>query len=247
MKRDLLLYNRALFLRRKKGYSYNEIRVEVPVAKSTLSLWLRNVELSDEQVRQIKLRQFDKARKKWGVSSMGEWNRKKRQIQVSAIRGSAREEVASLSQSEFFVAGVMLYWAEGDKGGRAVRVSNSDAVFVKFMMRWLRECCRIPEENFRASIHYHRNQDEFAIKKYWSAITGIPLDHFYKSFCKPPGTGHRKHVLQHGTMQIRVLKSADLFHRICGWHEGLINDVISGKQMTYNISARSSIGGADPS
>ena len=40
---------RALALRRQ-GWSYNDILKEVGVSKSTLSLWLRDVPLADEQI-----------------------------------------------------------------------------------------------------------------------------------------------------------------------------------------------------
>ncbi len=228
MPRDLIKFQRALFLRKKKGYSYNEIREEVPVAKSTLSLWLRDVELSEEQRDRLKNKYLVQIRKKWGVNGLGEWNRARRQKEISAIRIKAKNEIGELSDRELFISGIMLYWAEGSKDGKGVRVSNSDPAFILFMMQWLRECCEIPEDHFCASVHYHQGQDEFAIKKYWSKLTNIPVSHFYKSFCKPPGTGHRKHFLQYGTMQIRLCKSADLYHRIAGWRDGLIRGVISG-------------------
>lgn len=230
MQRNLLHYQRVLFLRKKKGYSYGEIREEVPVAKSTLSLWLRDIEISVKQRKSIEERRLDKLQKCWGTYSLGEWNRQKRQKEITKIRNQARKEVGPLTGDAFFIAGVMLYWAEGSKSGKEVRVSNSDSLFIKIMMRWLRECCEVPEKYFRASIHYHEGQNELAIRKHWSRVTGIPLRHFYRSFCKPPGTGHRKHVLQHGTMQIRLLKSADLYHKIVGWREGLIQGIISGTQ-----------------
>jgi intein-encoded DNA endonuclease-like protein len=34
---------------RKKGLSYNEIRKEIPVAKSTISQWCKDIELTSEQ------------------------------------------------------------------------------------------------------------------------------------------------------------------------------------------------------
>lgn len=50
MQRNFLHYQRALFLRKKKGYSYSEIREEIPVAKSTLSGWLNGIELTKDQL-----------------------------------------------------------------------------------------------------------------------------------------------------------------------------------------------------
>lgn len=227
MQRNLLHYQRALFLRKKKGYSYNEIRAELPVAISTLSEWLRAVELSPAQKRRLRQKQ----EKHWKESGLGEWNRKKRQEEIISIRAKARTEVKNLSQDQFFIAGIMLHWAEGDKGGKRLSICNADPIFIKVIMKWFRDCLKVPNDHFIASIHYHAGQDELAIRRYWSRITGIPLTQFRKSFCKPPGTGHRKHYLRWGVIGIRIRRGSDLFHRIVGWREGLIADIISDKQI----------------
>lgn len=226
MSRNLLHYNRALFLRRRKGYSYSEIMSEIPVAKSTLSGWLANVKLDVKQQVRIK----GKQQERWSRNyNLGEWNRQKRQNEIKNIRIDAKQALGKMTNRELLIAGVMLYWAEGHKGGKDVRISNSDPVFIKVIMHWFRECLGITKDEFRAAIHYHEGQSEDALKKFWSRVADIPAEHFRKGFCKPPGTGHRKHYLQHGTIQIRVCKSADLFHKISGWKDGLIKEAISGK------------------
>lgn len=225
MQRNLLHRQRALFLRRKNGYSYTEILTEIPVAKSTLSEWLHNFPLSPKQQERLYQKQV---LINW---NLGEWNRKRRQMEIIKIRATAKEAMKPVTKNQLFLAGIMLYWAEGDKGGKEVRFSNSDALLIKLMMRWLRECLHIPDKHFRTQLHYHAGQNQEQIKKYWSGSTGIPLRQFIKSFCKPPGTGHRTHVLQWGTLNIRVCKSANLYHQIVGWRDGLIHDIISGKQL----------------
>ena len=47
-----LLKERAIKLRRE-GLSYSEILQKIPVAKSTLSLWLRSIGLSKKQVQRL--------------------------------------------------------------------------------------------------------------------------------------------------------------------------------------------------
>ncbi|MEX2055246.1 MAG: hypothetical protein WD972_03620 [Candidatus Andersenbacteria bacterium] len=224
MQRNLLHYQRALFLRKKKGYSYNEILAEVPVAKSTLSLWLHSIALS--QTQQERLRN----KRPQGNWNLGEWNRKTRQAEVTRIRVAAKQAVGLLSKRDFLIAGIMLHWAEGNKGGKLVQISNADPSLIRFIMHWFRTFLPITEDRFRASIHYHEGQNELLIKEFWSKITGIPLSQFHKSFKKPPGTGHRKHYLQWGVMRVHITRSADLFHTIAGWKDGLIKQVISGKQ-----------------
>ena len=224
MQRNLLHYERALYLRRKKGYSYSEIMAEVPVAKSTLSLWLRGLKIKKKHQARLQQKQVERWRRNF---NLGEWNRKKRQDEILTIREQATAQISPLTDRELFVAGVMLYWAEGAKGN-GLSISNADPVFIEFIMHWFRKSLHISEDRFVASLHYHEGQNEQKMRIFWSELTGIPLDSFRKGFCKPPGTGHRTHHLQWGVIRITVRKGSDLFHQIMGWKNGLINDVISG-------------------
>lgn len=226
MPRDLIKHQRALFLRKKKGYSYNEIREEIPVSKSTLSGWLHGIELSEKHKKRI--RQKQEERWAWNFD-LAEWNRSKRQKEIAAIRVKAKQEIGQLSERELFIAGIMLYWAEGNKASTMTGVSNADPAFMTLMMHWFRKCISISEDRFRASIHYHIGQDYKKIEHFWSEITGIPLIQFRKPFCKPPGTGHRKHYLQWGVCRVYISSSADLLHQILGWKDGLIEKDLSVK------------------
>lgn len=226
MRRNFLHYQRALFLRRKKGYSYREIRGEVPVAKSTLSLWLQGIELSPEQIQRIKSRTREALIKR--RFNLPNWNREKRQKEITVIRVKAKKEINLLSKRDFLIAGIMLYWAEGRKGGSEVQISNADPLLIQFMMSWFRTFMPISEDRFVASIHYHEGQNEDQIKKFWSEMTNIPLEYFQKSFKKPPSTGHRTHYLQWGVVRVRIRRSAGLYHQIAGWKDGLIQNIIFG-------------------
>lgn len=231
MQRNLLHYQRALFLRKKKGYSYSEIMAEIPVAKSTLSGWLSSIELSSAQKGGIFERGLFRLRQHNKRLNLGEWNRNKRQKEITRIRVSAKNGISTMGDRELLIAGIMLYWAEGGKANNEIRFSNADPALIKFIMFWFRNSLKISNDRFNASVHYHIGQSEDELKIFWSKTSGIPSDQFRKGFCKPPGTGHRKHYLQHGTLQIRVTKSSDFFHLILGWRDGLIADIISGKTL----------------
>ena len=229
MKQNLMHYQRALYLRKKKGYNYREIMDEVPVAKSTLSNWLSTISLSEQQQKRIRDNWLEQQRSHLKRLNIGEWNRAKRQKDITRLRIDAKQAIGKLSDRELLIAGIMLFWAEGHKNGKDVRITNADPAFVRLIMVWFRKSLNIPDNRFSASIHFHQGQDELQIKKFWSDVTNIPLAEFKKSFCKPPGTGHRKHYLQWGVLTVRVKKSADLAHTLFGWRDGLIIEAISSK------------------
>ena len=110
---------------RKEGRSYREIREVVGVSKSTLSLWLRDVPLSEDQRQALALRSPEGATRRAVAIRASAAQRR------TTIESEARAQIACLSESELFVAGVVAYWAEGAKNkpwrtGARVSFLNSD-------------------------------------------------------------------------------------------------------------------------
>ena len=92
---------------RKSGKTYSEILAEVPVAKSTLSEWLKSVQLAKPQKQRI-------TKKRRMAALRGAQSR--RQTRVSEVKALERDglvEVGAISARELWLIGVALYWAEG--------------------------------------------------------------------------------------------------------------------------------------
>ncbi len=203
---------------RRQGFSYGEIRSRLPfsVAKGTVSRWCREIELTPEQLDRL-----DQLGKEcWYRNRLkgSKANQSRRKEEIEVIRSRAREAVPKLSQAALWAAGLMLYWAEGGKT-HDLEFSNSDPSIVRFMMKWFRKFCRVPEEKLKAYLNIHSGQGEAAIKEFWSDVTGIPTARFGKSYIKKEGTGHRKNILYNGTIRISIC-NRDLFHKVQGWIEG---------------------------
>ena len=204
---------------RRKGLSYSEIRKQIPIAKSTVSSWCKNIELTSEQISRLDERY--KAGTYLGCLRGAKSNQLRRAKEVEGIKAEAKFEIPPLSKDEFKIAGLMLYWAEGYKS-RKVGVSNSDPELIRFMMRWFREVCKVPEHKFKVYIHLHSGQNEAERKKFWSKITALPLSRFGKSYIKKEGTGHRKNILYNGTASINICDK-NLLHKILSWIEAVIS------------------------
>jgi len=206
---------------RKLGKSYSEIRKKVKVSKGTLSLWLREVELTPEQEKRlyVTLRQKNAYR-------LAKMNQKKKEERTKKIITEARKETSLFFKNPLFLAGLMLYWAEGDKSDEVenVKFSNSDPAMIKFMMRWFRKICKIPEEKFRIALQIHKLHCRKDIENYWSKITNIPLYQFHKTLIKPTSLKQRKNRLYNGTCAIRI-NNVDLFRKIKGWKLGFLEKV----------------------
>jgi len=197
---------------RKKGRSYSEIRDVIKVSKSTLSSWLKSIELTPQQKSRLTSLQ---ATAYLGAKKKQEKSARHHQ----EIREKAKKEAAELVKNPFFVAGLMLYWAEGSKNIGSVQFSNSDPAMIKIMMRWFRKFCFVPENKFRIGLFMHSLHIKEDCKNFWHKITSVPLTQFHKPYIKPTIFSNRKNRLYEGTCNI-VIHNRDLLSRIIGWKDG---------------------------
>lgn len=219
---------------RKKGATYSEILKEVPVSKSTLSLWLKKVGLSVPQKQRI-------TEKRLAAQIRGALAKKQIRIDlVKQIKNEASAEIGHLNEKVFWMVGAALYWAEGSKQkehsvSSPVIFSNSDAVMIKFFYKWLVEVCKIQANRIYFEIYTHENCNPEAAKIFWSKTLNLDLDNFEKiRFKKDKGNSYRKNKGEnyHGLLRIRVRNSTNLNRQIMGWVEGL-----SRAFLNYNINS----------
>lgn len=212
---------------RRRGLSYSEILRVVPVSKSTISLWLRDVNLTPNKQKRL-ARIGELARYK-----IAKARRQRRILDTKKIIQIAKDEFARFVQNPIFLTGLALYWGEGDKHkAERVKFTNSDEKMIMFMMRWFREICEVPEGKFRVALHIHNLQSSPNARKFWSKITRVPENQFQKTYIKETSLRHRRNVLYNGTCAI-VVNNKALFRRITGWKLGLLDH--------FQISPRSSM------
>jgi hypothetical protein len=209
---------KALALR-KKGYSYNEILRQIDVSKDTISRWCRDVKLTKSQ----KLRLY---KKKYSGGLRGciigaKKKQKEREELTQKLLKEGIEEIGNLSKRDKFIIGAALYFAEGSKGDEHVCFSNSDPRAIKFMVEWFRRMCRVPIKKFRGSVYLHDNLEEKKAKRFWSELTGIPLDQFTKTYLVKNNPNRlRKIKHQFGVFRMTI-SNVNLHRRIMGWISGI--------------------------
>lgn len=212
---------------REHGLSYNKIKKIVPVSKSTLSLWCRDVILSIKQMERLQQKKLEGAAKGRFVGAKRQ--QEARIKRTNALFEKGKSEVGQLNKRDRFIAGIALYLGDGYKTPKAVGFANSNPQVISFMMRWLREFCEIPEEKFRGHIWIHDNLDEVKARKFWSKITKIPPNQFVRSYIvknKTKSKKVRKQIHEHGVFAIQV-SSAEVQRKILGWLGGILeNDVV---------------------
>lgn len=208
---------------RAKGESVRVIAKKIGVTKSTVSLWVRDIILSIEQFEALNRRKIKGGELGRLKGSLMQKNRRLNLIEQRETEGVRR--LKNLSDGEFFTAGIALYWGEGSKKKREFYICNSDPELINFMILWLKRFYDIEMERLRAVVginEIHRGREKI-VKKYWSDVTGIPLNQFRKtSFKKTKLKKIYANFDEHyGTLGITVLKGSDIYYKILGLIKGL--------------------------
>jgi len=212
------LKQKAVDLRRN-GYSYGEIAKFIKTPKSTLSLWLKGMELTVEQRQRL----YTKQTFALNQGPQSQKNRRKREVDAIIIKAGSEINLPILLDSYRFF-GVALYWAEGSKT-QMFKMTNSDPNLILFWVKWLNKILNIPAKQLKARLNIYPQQNERKIIKFWSDLTGIPVNNFGKSYVKPISSNYKKNNLYYGTIRIDVPKSTDLRHRLYGWLKVIMKDI----------------------
>jgi len=215
---------------RRKGYSYQEIAKSLEVSKSTAYYWTKQVRLSKRAQRKIEKKIKDAIRK--GIVA---YNKKYAKIRSQeAIQRKTKwkekaykeilQELKTLSRRDLMLLSIAIYWAEGyTRSKNVVRVSNSDPFIIRLMMRFFQEICQVPKEKIRATVHLYPQADIRKALRYWSKVTGLPMEQFTKPQVQISRSSKRKrdsHRLPYGTLHLNI-SSTELTWKIKGWIQGI--------------------------
>ena len=197
--------------------SYSEIKERVPVSKSTLSKWFREIKLSPVQRARLKQKRAEAAKR-------GSEKKTAKVLQaIEEIQKSSIKDIGQISRRELWLMGVMLYWKNGNKNDlkKGVHFTSSDSDQIKLFLKWLYEIGGLKKEEIGFDIFI--TGDEIEAINYWSKITNFPPAHFSHIY------RYKKSKTGMGLLRIRVKASSMLARQISGWIGGLKEYLNSNK------------------
>lgn len=166
---------------RRLNKSYKQIRAELGVPIATLSGWFKNepwsYEIRNRLASQASLANPEK------IELMVKATKDKWQRIHQLWRQEAVKEFPRLKNNHLFIAGLMLYWGEGDKKleNSQVALSNSDPHLIRLFYLFLIKATHTPMEKIRISLLLYPDLIDKVQKNLWSRATKISLDKFKKS------------------------------------------------------------------
>ena len=169
------------YILRRQGNSYKKIRTELGIPISTLADWFKNADWSTEIKNRLTAEESFSSPKKLELLILA--NRKRWKLLHEQYRREAIKEFSRLKTDPLFLAGIMLYWGEGEKQSKSsqVRLANSEPGMIKTFYLFLTKALKIESEKIFAWLLLYPDLVDPVQKNFWSKATGLPPDRFKKS------------------------------------------------------------------
>jgi len=194
---------------RIQGMAVRQIADTLGVSRSSISLWVRDIELTEAQQEVLK-----KQQPRWGAQNKGSKTNREKFLKVRIVYQEEGREKAKEGRS-LHIIGCMLYWAEGAKRRNDLYFVNSDTNMMLLFIRFLREEPFVSDEKMTITITCHHQEDIERVNAYWTGVLGLPQSCLRKTQVKKPGEV-RRNILQNGVCGLRVNGASRYVQHIYG-------------------------------
>lgn len=212
------LREKALAMR-SEGMSYSQIKDVLGVGKGTLSVWLREHPLSRERINELR------GNSERRIERYRETRARNRAKREKDVYEEVSLEIGSISDREFFIGGLLLYWAEGTKAARGVIcMTNTDPTMLTFFIQWLTRL-GVNRSQLRVKLHLYSDMDIEKETHFWQKVLNLPREAFKNPYIKtslytkPRNYNGR---FGHGTCNVYI-SDIDLYERIIAGIEYIRN------------------------
>jgi transcriptional regulator with XRE-family HTH domain len=160
-------------LLRAEGRTLADIAELLGVSKSSVSLWVRDVDFVPKGRRAPANRRPHPQH----IAKLAE---------ITECNERGIERIGTLSDDAFLAAGAALYAGEGSKRDGKVTFANTSSAMMAFFCAWLRRFFEIDESRLRVRGYLHEGLDLDAAEEFWSGVTSVPRAQFTRAYRAQP-------------------------------------------------------------
>lgn len=187
-------------IRVEKQLAIQDIANRLGVAKSSVSLWVRDLPLLPTTIKKHNMT---------GCVEAAHRRSNDARIVRSKYQQDGKEMAHNHQDNLLFVSGCMMHWAEGEKDKNIASISNTDLYFLKLWMRFIKRFFSTQTTNFRAKIscYLDNGQTQEQIESYWSEQLSLSRSCFTKTTIikkHPMSTGAKRNRHPYGIVRITV-------------------------------------------
>lgn len=209
MKYDQMQESRKL--RKEQGLSIKQITKMVGVSQSSVSRWVKDIELTQEQKDKLLLQNPF-------INKQCAGAKKRKELAKIQRQQYQKEGKQKADQKDFLhCIGCMLYWAEGSKSKNRIAFVNSDPNMMRLFIRFLRESLLVKNEDIIFTVNVHLNNGLLLedVENYWLNLLNLPKECLRKStVSRLPrmSSGKKKNKLPYGVARIDIHKTELIQH-----------------------------------
>ncbi len=173
---------------RSQSWTLKEIAAELDVSKSSVSRWVADVDF-EPRPRQRRSGPHPLALEK--------------QREIERCRVDAERTVGAFGDRDLTMFALGLYAGEGGKTQECVSMANTNPVYLRLFVEWLRRTFDVDERRMRAKLYLHAGLDLEAASAFWSEVLTIPRSQFGAPHIAPVtmSAQHPKHVFGCATVR----------------------------------------------
>jgi hypothetical protein len=154
---------------RKEGNSIRDIEISLGIPRSTLSGWLKDVQLTAKQKQVLK--------KKWKEGLVRarkgavKWHNTQKNIRLEVAKRGAGKTLKNISLDDKNILELslaILYLGEGYKGSTGTGIGNSDPKILKLFLASLEQVYDFDIKSIRCELNLRADQIPEEEKRYWS-------------------------------------------------------------------------------
>lgn len=194
---------------RAESWTLADIAEKLGVSKSSVSLWVRDVEFQPHPRRAARRR---------GPNVL----QRRKATEIEHLRAEGILRLGELSDQAFLAAGAALYAGEGSKSDGDICFANCDPKMISFFCMWFRHFFQIDETRLTVRVYLHQGLDLEAAQSFWSEVTQIPRSQFRKGYRARADESIRHNKHEHGCAYVRY-QSTRIHREIMGLIAALLS------------------------
>jgi len=193
-------------LRREQGLPIKAIAATLRVSSSSVSRWVKDVELTPAQEQTLRDANPIYNRQRSGTARSSSNARARR------LDSQRQGRVLAGCGDPLHQMGCMLYWAEGSRSRNRLTFTNADPEMVDLFVHFLRRCYGVRDERIALTINVHLGNGMTLeqIESWWLARLGLPQASLRRSVVNRPSrvSQGKRRTLPYGTVRISVSSTA---------------------------------------
>lgn len=160
---------------RKQGIAITKIAKELSCSKGSVSIWVRDIVITDDQKKDLMHRAIiSSSMSKGTISRIASFRRRRIECQ-----NKGRKRV--FIEDPLYLAGCMLYWGEGSKSKNLVKLTNSNSAMLLLFKNFLDRFFNVNQNEFIITINCYTDVHSLLdIEDYWLKTLSLTRDNLRK-------------------------------------------------------------------